>query len=131
MAIARVHDMGAFFSATVTVDGLVVDSVSPDGLGQFGDGVNFSSRVDAIAATLTNSLIANGARAGVSNFGAEVSMANSVVRCHGVDINVESFMGLEGTLVDGGSNLCGCPEATGQCKAVTSSIEAPDPLGDG
>jgi len=68
-------------------------------------------------------------RAGISNFGAFVSVASTSLRCHGFEIEGEPFTPYETTFQftfeDRGHNACGCPTASAECVAVSAGLEPP------
>ena len=73
-------------------------------------------------------IVADSARAGVTNFGSLVSLAGTRVRCAAVDLDGELAGSNDFEFIDGGGNSCGCPAATGSCKVVSAGLAPPDAL---
>jgi len=98
----------------------------PDG--QYGDGLSAVSAIGAATVTLSESRLEGNARAGISTFGAAVSLANNVLQCNAFDLDSEPHEGQPSELQDGGGNWCGCPAASSACKAVSAGLTPPPPL---
>jgi hypothetical protein len=86
------------------------------------------SREGAARADIVSTRIDGSARAAVSAAGAEASLQMTALTCQAIDLNRDPYLGAEGKLDDRGGNLCGCPEATNACKAVSAALEPPTPL---
>jgi hypothetical protein len=48
--------------------------------------------------------------------------------CQTFDLDSETYQGTAATLENLGGNVCGCPEATSTCVAVSASLEPPPAL---
>ncbi len=79
---------------------------------------------------MTTSRVTQSARAGLSSFGAAVTLGASELCCNTIDLNGEVSHDKAFVLEDLGGNGCGCPEATGACKAISSGLAPPEPLDD-
>lgn len=111
-----------------TVDSSVVRSTLANAAtNAFGDGITVLA-FDASGA-ITNSLVADNARAGVASFGASTSVAGTHIRCAAFELNGEPYGGSDFEFVDGGGNSCGCPTADSACQLVSVGLEPPEPLG--
>jgi hypothetical protein len=100
----------------------------PDGL--HGDGLMIESFAPASSSAIVrNTLIENSNRAAIVSFGANVSLQSNTFRCQVLDLDGE--LGLDGgdyAFKDEGGNVCGCPEATGECKVLSTGLAPPEPL---
>jgi hypothetical protein len=89
--------------------------------------VGFGDVVVPASATLTHMLVEQHARAGISNFGASVSLGASDSVCNTIHLNGEIFL-TPYTFQNLGGNRCGCPEAIlDACAVQTSGLVPPDP----
>jgi hypothetical protein len=77
---------------------------------------------------LDASAIEDSARAGLSNFGAFVSLGATTVRCAAFELEGEKWSGSEFRFEDRGGNACGCPTADQVCEAVSAGLEPPEPI---
>lgn len=113
-------------------DATIEDSVvlvTRDVAGRFGDGLSVLSELAAGANVwLTRSHIRDSSRAGVSNFGAFVSLGGVRIACAAFELEGERHVDQPFRFEDRGDNGCGCPVADGRCVAVSAGIEPPEPL---
>ena len=92
--------------------------------GLYGDGVAAAEgTVDIRGAVIERS-----ARAGVASFGAAVTVGGSTFECNSIQLAMQSFVMLPASFTDGGGNHCGCGDAQGTCKTLSSSLEPPTPV---
>jgi hypothetical protein len=104
----------------------VARTEAADGL--FGDGLLVYNHQGVPSSGMVSaSVIAENARAGVAVFGSAVTVAGTVLKCNGVDLDGETTFESPFTLVDGGENWCGCDDAVA-CQVVSSALAAPDPM---
>jgi hypothetical protein len=124
------REMGvALFGADATVDTTFVrNTLAREADNRFGDGISVSAHSAPANAGVHFTLIADSARAGISNFGGLAAIAGSTIRCAAFDLEGEEYNGHAFAFDDGGGNTCGCPTADQPCLAVTASIEPPEPL---
>jgi hypothetical protein len=111
--------------STATLERCAIREASTTTRGGLGDGVIASHasgdvlvracRIDAIA------------RAALSSFGARLSFEGSRLACHAFAVDAEPYAGSPADVRDLGGNACGCPEATGGCRVVTSTVAPPEP----
>jgi len=98
--------------------------------GLHGDGLMLESFAPAASSAIVrNTLVENSNRAAIVSFGASVSLQSSTFRCQVLDLDGE--LGIDGgdySFKDEGGNLCGCPEATEECKVLSTGLAPPDPL---
>jgi hypothetical protein len=119
--------------ADVELFDVVLSGALPSTAAQtFGDGLMASSHqrdgvVEPTSAIVGDSAIVNNSRAGVAVFGATIEVTGSQVQCNAIDLNRDSFAGLEGALIDAGGNQCGCDESL-PCKVLAAGLTPPDPL---
>lgn len=101
-------------------------TTQPDGT--FGDGIAVRTEIGYPAqADVFGSIIERNVRAGVSGFGASVTLGATLIECNAIDLDSETLNGVATSLVDAGGNVCGCP-AAGTCKSVTANLAPPDSL---
>jgi hypothetical protein len=116
----------SIFGSDGTIDGTTIRGTVANAEGLAGDGIILATSPSGGGnLTVTNTSIVESARAGVSAFGAPVSLGNVEISCSAFDLDQEELTGFAGSFVDLGSNACGCPEAAGGCTPVSSSIAAP------
>ncbi len=114
-----------------TLEGVFVSGSRPSPVGGFGDGVvasasGFGAARRPATVTLSGSLIEANPRAGIAVFGGELTLTGSLLKCNGIDLDVESFYGEGRTpapvaLRDGGANICGCSAWTA-CAASSTGL---------
>jgi hypothetical protein len=93
--------------------------------GLFGDGISVMSFEVPGSATLTGLTISGSERAGISSFGASVSLADSLFECNGIDLAAQSFETIPFSFQDGGNNVCQCGETVGTCRLQQSELQPP------
>jgi hypothetical protein len=95
------------------------------GLGVFGDGiVGFPASGTQPVTVIDSSELIDNDRAGVSVFGADVTVSNTTMACNGFDLNRQDFLAFEANLVDAGGNRCGCGEDVA-CKVTDQELVPP------
>jgi len=97
-------------------DGLVASSY----LVEFS--LQHAATMDVARATIEDSV-----RAGVANFGAVMTVTDSLLECNTIHLNREEIMEAPATLVNGGGNACRC-QVDEECKVVSSGLEPPPGL---
>jgi hypothetical protein len=106
----------------------LVDGVEPSGaFGDFGDGVAVVGLGAPATGALSGSRIANVARAGAANFGADFTVERSNIECAAIDLDAEPLFGVDGVFHDLGMNDCGCGAEQQDCKVLSAMIAPPDP----
>lgn len=96
----------------------------------FGDGLAvIPAGPSATLVTVQSSRIEDSARAGIASFGAQVSVENSALSCNPVPLNRESFAGVPAEFMDLGGNDCGCDGQDAQCRALSTNLSPPAPIG--
>jgi len=125
------HDIGVVVIASdVIIEGTVVrDTMVRASDGLYGDGVVILADNPTTSALLSSCLIESNARVGLGVFGTHASLAASTLECNGIDLNQESFGGTAGAFDDQGGNRCGCGSEQTVCKAVSTGLEPPSPVG--
>lgn len=127
--VEQSHETGVIvLGAEATIDGCTIRDTTPDGDGRFGDGISVEALIVPATVTVKGTSVERSARAGVAVFGGGLSLEGSRLACQAFDIDVETFAGFEPMLTDLGSNVCGCPEPTEACTAVSTNLTPPDPL---
>ena len=102
---------------------------APNAEGRFGDGVVVIHTPQAEAnAHITALRVEGSARAGISNFGAKVALGATVLTCSAFDMEGEPVSNQPYAFQNLGGNACGCPVATDTCEALSTGIEAPQPV---
>jgi hypothetical protein len=115
-------------SSTASLEACVVrDTTTHAGL--LGDGITVWAEPGPAQVTLGATLIERSDRAAISNFGANVALGSSLLKCSGFDLAAEMWNGQAAVYDDRGGVLCGCPEANEPCVASSFSLEPPPPVG--
>jgi hypothetical protein len=124
------HDVGVFIGgADATLETSVVRRTLARPLdGLFGDGVAVYSEFAPSSASLTSVSIEQSARAGLSNFGGAASVGATRIQCAAFGVAGEALAGQDFSFDDRGDTLCGCPDATEACHAVSSGLLPPEQL---
>jgi hypothetical protein len=100
---------------------------SPSGI--YGDGIVAIDLLGGTSALIDNCSIKNNTRAGVSGFGAVVSISGSDISCNDIDLAGESFGGVSVSFEDRGENACGCDQQEA-CKLLSATLAPPTPFAD-
>ena len=123
------YEAGVFvLDSDASIDSCLVRATHANATGLYGDGIVIAVRDATAQAEITGTRVEQSARAGVSNFGADVALGSSLLLCQGFDIDSELGKGGKPVFHDNGGTYCGCPEATAQCKAISSQLAAPEPV---
>ena len=107
--------------------------------GNFGDGIFILPLAGAQPATVLNTVVEFSARAGLSNFGSDVSIGNIQFRCAAFELEGENVPSgafgpgipatpLNFSFTNLGGNLCGCPVPNSSCILVSVGLEPPPPV---
>ncbi|MDC0685487.1 right-handed parallel beta-helix repeat-containing protein [Sorangium atrum] len=126
--IEQNREVGVFvYGSDVTIDATIVRTTKARDNNTFGDGI----MIENGTASIQNSTIANNARAGVANFGSEVTILGTILACNAVDLNGETDDG-SGASFDGSSGWqCtrpgteDCAETDDRCDVETANLEPP------
>jgi len=118
-------------AADLTIEGSVVRDTAATTDALFGDGIAAILFEGKPSLSVTHVLVDVSERAGISNFGGDVAIASTTVRCSAFDLNGEAFGGEPFAFQDLGDNHCGCPEATERCAAKSSGLAPPEPVEGG
>ncbi len=125
------YDVGVFVaSSSATIDRTLVSETAPIARdGTFGDGVLVVGWQRDAAATITSSRVATSARAGISNFGASITLTSTSLECNAIDLDGEAF-GAAPYAYDlgGGGDVCGCAPASQHCQVLSTMLTAPAPI---
>lgn len=132
--IEESHEIGIWVAgAVVDLEDVTVRDTKAIGDGSYGDGIlvstafwNYATVATSVHAT--RSRVEGSARAGVSNFAADVSMGDSALSCNVIHIDGESFEGKTFVFTDRGGNTCGCDGEPVECAVLSASLSAPEPL---
>jgi hypothetical protein len=126
--VERNHVWGiGVLGSSATIESTLIRATLPNDEGWFGDGIFVMSAGDTRPAvvSLSSVVIESSARAGLSNFGGHVDMADTTIQCSAFDIEGEPFGEKPFVFNDLGGNLCGCPEANRACEVVSANLEPP------
>jgi hypothetical protein len=123
------YDVSLFVGGSdVALEGVVVRRTRARMFDGFnGDGVAVVGGASTASATITNTRIEESARAGLSNFGATVSLTMSSIACAAFALEGQAWEERDFVFDDHGENRCGCP-AEGVCKTVTTGLAPPAPI---
>jgi hypothetical protein len=130
--IAQNHDIGLHVAvADADIETCVVRETLPQASdAAYGDGIAVLAlgAEGPATAIVKRSRIEKSARAGVSSFGANVALGSSHLVCNLFDLEGEPSEGIPFAFDQLAPNACGCPEPNGSCNAVTTNLQAPEPL---
>jgi hypothetical protein len=120
-------------SATVTITGTALSNTAPGlGNGTFGDGLVMMTapqNPQSIGTlSVTDSLIADSQRAGLSFFGSQVTLTGARLECNTIHLDGEPQGEHPFELKNLGGNQCGCGQATEECKVLTTALAPPEPF---
>ncbi len=114
----------AVLSSDLTMDSSVVRNTQAQASDDMlGDGMAVGL---GATATLSATAVFDSARAGLSLFGAVVSLRSARLGCAAFPLAGESINGVDFELVNQGDNFCGCPTPISPCKVVSAGLEPPD-----
>ncbi|HHH27491.1 MAG TPA: DUF1565 domain-containing protein, partial [Polyangiaceae bacterium] len=115
----------------LTISDVVVRNIKKQvDVDDFGDGIGAASTIVWIPDVLPTSLditratIEGAPRAGISNFGSEVTVSGSFLDCNAIDLDGEN-LDIDFVFTDAGGNDCGCGDDRSECKVLTTDIEPP------
>lgn len=114
--------------STITGNHIMFTAPLPGGV--LGDGIILAA-IDAqhqMFATVSKNFITISARAGLSSFGADVSINNNQIMCSTFDLDGEQQNGANYSFHDDGGNQCGCG-IMGLCQAQSGMLQAPSQVG--
>jgi hypothetical protein len=130
--IERSLDLGLVaYNSVAVVESSAIVTTMPNTQGIFGDGLSAVHAVEGFAPAsmvVTASRIEESTRAGLSSFGAFVSLEKSAVTCSAFQLGGESSLGVPFQFDDIGGNACGCPVASDACKVISAGLEPPSSL---
>ena len=110
--------------STLSMSRSVVSATSPQELDRkFGDGI-FALQFGKTELTISESRIADSARAGVANFAATMSIGATVLECNAIQLDGEALGG-DYQFEDRGGNACSCGPEAGVCQVVSTNLEPP------
>jgi hypothetical protein len=116
------------FDSDVDLDDVVVLGTTPGAAGLYGDGITIALSAAPPTALLRRCQSHSNARAGISSFGASVTLADATLSCNVFDLDAEQNHGVDAVYIDEGGNRCGCGDAYSECKAQSAAIDPPQPL---
>ncbi|MBW2527438.1 MAG: right-handed parallel beta-helix repeat-containing protein [Deltaproteobacteria bacterium] len=128
--VAHNHDFGVFIAGSqASLEGVVVRATAANAAdGYFGDGIAVVSEVGPSSCSVSGCRSEENARAGLSNFGGDVSLEGSQLWCNQVDMAGDPYSEQSFYFEDLGRNSCGCGATTGMCIAATAGLTPPPPL---
>jgi hypothetical protein len=115
-------------SSVKVMDSEVKDTAPEAVQGIYGDGIAVLSYLLPASAEVQNALIAGNARAGISAFGATVSVGGTTLECNAIALDGEIFEMREFSFNNSGGNRCGCGDARAECQVLSSNLTPPDAL---
>ncbi|HZO14789.1 MAG TPA: hypothetical protein VFB62_16055 [Polyangiaceae bacterium] len=127
--IEQNHEAGVFVAgASASIESCIVRDTMANAMNLFGDGLMvLSDELASARATLIATHVDRSVRAGLVAYGAHAAIGGSTLICQAFDFDSELYRGSDAELDDLGGNLCGCPEPTQSCKAVTANLQPPEP----
>jgi hypothetical protein len=89
------------------------------------DGIAVSHAASTAFATVRSSRVEGNGRAGLSNWGATISVQGSAFFCNPIQLNGELDLGSDFAYADLGGNVCGCDGPLETCQVQSSQLEPP------
>jgi hypothetical protein len=130
--IERAHEQSLLVvGSDATVDGSVVRDTLRSALdGLHGDAIAIVTLASgpASATRIARARIERSARAGITAFGAHAELGSTILDCNQIDLNGESYHGVDFTFTDLGGNSCGCADTKVTCAARSAGLQPPEPL---
>jgi hypothetical protein len=118
--------------ADLTLSDAVVRNIQKQpNVNDFGDGIGAAATIVWLPGylpttlTLTRATIESVPRAGISNFGATVSLRDTLLECNAIQLDGEPIEGNPFHFSDEGNNDCGCADSREPCKVLTTNIQPP------
>jgi hypothetical protein len=128
-AIEKSHEAAVFvIDSVATIDSCRLAESVPNAFDALGDGVVVMAAEDSASTSIIATRVDRAALAAVATWGAYVSVSGSAFTCQAIDVATETYLGRAATLEDLGGNLCGCPDATESCKALSANLQPPTAL---
>ncbi|MBW2456090.1 MAG: hypothetical protein JRI68_16345 [Deltaproteobacteria bacterium] len=127
------HRTGVFvYDAEALIEGSIVRTIAPlPADGTLGDALSAISATEATSLAVRATRLEAATRAGISSFGASVSLQSSLLLCNPIALNGESHEGFAAAFEDLGDNRCTCESGDDPtCKILSSSIAPPTALAD-
>lgn len=117
-------------NADATIDATLVRATEVQASdGAFGDGIAVLQDRSVASAQVTGTRIETSARAGLSNFGASVTLSSTTFECNTIDLDGEKNAGSDFSFDTGaGGNACGCGGMATACEALSSGLQPPPPI---
>jgi hypothetical protein len=115
----------------IVSDALVRSIHKQPNVDDFGDGIGAAASIVWLPGyipttlSLTRATIEGVPRAGVSNFGASISIRDTLLECNAIDLDGEVFEDEPFRFDNQGNNDCGCGESRVDCKVLTTNIQPP------
>jgi hypothetical protein len=66
-------------------------------------------------------------RAGISNFGAQVTVTDATLECNPIHFAAQNVDTIAFGFADGGGNHCGCSDTKEECSLQLTELQAPEP----
>ncbi|WP_437801820.1 right-handed parallel beta-helix repeat-containing protein [Sorangium sp. So ce693] len=125
------HEVGVLvLNSDATIEATVVRTTKARDNNTFGDGI----AVEKGTARIQNATITDNARAGVANFGSEVTILATTLACNAFDLNGETVDGSRASFNGSSSWQCtrrdteDCGETDDRCHVETANLEPPPPV---
>jgi hypothetical protein len=130
--VQRTHEFGIATVGTnlLIEDTLITDTLAEPATQSYGDGMACAATTVPAALTVVRSRIERSARAGLTNFGSEVTLSASELLCNPLDLNAQDYEGRSYVFHDEQNNRCGCDNGSEACRVLTTMLDAPQPLDD-
>ncbi|WP_437985179.1 right-handed parallel beta-helix repeat-containing protein [Sorangium sp. So ce117] len=124
------HDVGvSVFGSDATIDATIVRTTKADDNNAFGDGIAIQNGT----ATIQNASITDNARAGVANFGSDVTILDTILTCNAFDLNGATSNGLPASFEGSSGWQCtrlgadpkDCAKTDDRCQVERANLEPP------
>jgi hypothetical protein len=127
--VERSVDMGvAILGSIASVEGCRITRTQARSDGRYGDGLVALHEGAETTVHVDASRIESSARAGLSSFGAAISLRAVAIDCSELDLDGEPHDGQDFHFDDRDGNTCGCPAANGPCVAASAGLAPPEQI---
>jgi hypothetical protein len=112
-------------SSDATVERVAVSEHTNLTSSVFGDGIVVWALDGNASGAIRTVHVHASARAAISAFGADISVATSLLACNAIDLNGDNLGAAPFSFTDGGGNVCGCDGQAEECKLLSLDLEPP------
>jgi hypothetical protein len=113
-------------TSDAVLDGVLVHDTKARADGLFGDGIAVFAETGPSSAVVSRSRVQQSARAGLSDFGADVKLDTTTFECDAIQLDGEAYGSAPYSLQDLGGDICGCSGTPVVCQILSSGLAPPE-----